>query len=172
METYGLSVKQFQAWRAFHKLRGLLLPHLAKGLNENTGISQAEFFVLITLLDSPSGALNSSELAEKLDWEKSRVSHQLSRMEERGLLARSTGQEDARSCVAEITPSGRKSMEKALPSHFEDVKHCFAGLLTSAQLELLIEISKVVSIHLQEEHSVPVKGLCLKKPINRSTKSR
>lgn len=77
-------------------------------------------------------------------------------MEERGLIARSTSASDARSCVIEITASGRNYMQQALPMQFQDVKHCFADILSSAQLDALIEISHIVSKHLAEEHSTPV----------------
>lgn len=153
METYGLSVKQFRAWRSFHKLRSQLIPHMTKKIYKNTGLSPAEYVLLVALLESPTGALHSSEISDELDWEKSRISHQAKRMEERGLVTRFTCESDARSCVIEITPSGRKYMKEALPIQFQDVKHCFADLLSPAQLDALIEISKIVSKHLAEKHS-------------------
>ncbi len=156
MNTYGLTVKQFRAWLSFHRVRSQLLPFLARKIQKNTGLSQAEFVLLVSLLESPNGALHSGQIADKLDWEKSRISHQAKRMEERGLVSRSTSESDARSCLVEITPSGRKYMKQALPMQFRDVKHCFADLLSSAQLDSLIEISQIVSKHLAEEHSVPV----------------
>jgi len=154
VETYGLSVKQFRAWRSFHKLRSQLLPYMAKKIYKNTGLTPAEYFLLVTLLESPNGALHSSQIAENLDWEKSRISHQAKRMEARGLVSRFTCETDARSCVIEITASGRSYMRQALPMQFKDVKHCFADLLSPAQLDALIEISQVVSRHLNEEHSI------------------
>ncbi len=154
METYGLSVKQFRAWRSFHKLRTQLLPYMSKKIYKNTGLSPAEYVLLVALLESPTGALHSSEISDELDWEKSRISHQAKRMEERGLVTRFTCESDARSCVIEITPSGRKYMKEALPIQFQDVKHCFADLLSPAQLDALIEISKIVSKHLAEKHSI------------------
>ncbi len=75
-----MSVKAFRAWRAFHKLRGQLLPHLSKNISKNTGLYPSDFFLLITLIDSPRSSLHSSEIADRLDWEKSRVSHQISRV--------------------------------------------------------------------------------------------
>jgi len=154
METYGLSVKQLKAWRSFHKLRSQLVPFMAKKIYTNTGLSPAEYLLMVALLDSRQGSLHSSELAEKLDWEKSRISHQAKRMESRGLVSRFTCETDARSCVIEITPSGRKYIKQALPMQFQDVKHCFADLLTPALLDALIEISQIVSKHLADEHSV------------------
>ena len=132
------------------------MPFLARKVQKNTGLSQAEFVLLVSLLESPTGALQSRQIAEKLHWEKSRISHQAKRMEERGLIARSTSASDARSCVVEITASGRTYMKQALPMQFQDVKHCFADLLSPAQLDALIEISHIVSKHLAEEHSTPV----------------
>ena len=153
METYGLSAKQLRAWRSFHKIRSQLLPHMTKKIYRNTGLTPAEYFLMVTLLESPNGSLHSSEIAEQLDWEKSRISHQAKRMESRGLVSRFTCETDARSCLVEITPSGRKYMKQALPMQFQDVKHCFTDLLTQVHLDALIEISQIVSKHLAEEHS-------------------
>ena len=75
-------------------------------------------------------------------------------MEERGLVTRFTCESDARSCVIEITPSGRSYMKQALPIQFKDVKHCFADLLSPAQLDALIEISQIVTTHLTTEHLI------------------
>lgn len=154
METYGLTAKQFNAWRAFHKLRSQLIPHLTKKIYKNTGLTPAEFAILVSLLESRDGSLHSSEISERLDWEKSRISHQCKRMEERGLISRHECETDARSCVIKMTRSGRKYMKDALPAQFLDVKHCFADLLTNEQLNALIEISKVVSLHLAEHHTI------------------
>ena len=161
MDTYGLTAKQFKAWRSFHKLRSQLLPYMSKKIYKNTGLSPAEYLLLVSLLESRSGSLHSSQIAESLDWEKSRVSHQANRMEERGLVTRFTCESDARSCVIEITPSGRSYMKQALPIQFKDVKHCFADLLSPAQLDALIEISQIVTTHLTTEHlmDLPNKSL-------------
>jgi DNA-binding MarR family transcriptional regulator len=154
MDTYGLTAKQFMAWRSFHKLRSQLLPYMTKKVYKNTGLSPAEYILLVSLLESQNGTLHSSEIAESLNWEKSRISHQVKRMEERGLVTRYTCESDARSCVVEITPSGRSYMKEALPIQFRDVKHCFADLLSPAQLDALIDISQIVSKHLVEEHTL------------------
>lgn len=153
METYGLTLKQFNAWRAFHKLRSQLIPHMTKKIYKNTGLTPAEFAILVTLMETRDGSLHASEISERLDWEKSRISHQTKRMEDRGLISRYECETDARSSVIEITASGRKYMKNALPTQFIDVKHCFADLLTSEQMDALIEISKVVSKHLADHHS-------------------
>lgn len=73
-------------------------------------------------------------------------------MEDRGLVSRYTCESDARSCVVEITQAGKKYMKQALPIQYRDIKHCFADLLTPAQLDALIEISIVISDHLEKQH--------------------
>lgn len=153
METYGLSVREFRAWRSFLKLRSQLIPYMIKKIHKNTGLTPAEYILLVSLFESASGSLHSSEIAEDLDWEKSRVSHQAKRMEERGLVSRFVCESDARSCVVEITPAGKKYMKQALPIQYKDIKHCFADLLSPAQLDALIEISNVISDHLEKHHT-------------------
>jgi DNA-binding MarR family transcriptional regulator len=154
METFGMSNKQLKAWRAFIRLKNQLLPRLAQEITRNTALTPTDFYLLMALTDSADASLRSSEIAERLDWEKSRLSHQVSRMEERGLVSRSVCPMDARSSLVSLTSSGRKYVRQAIPGHFESIKHCFGDLLTAAQLDTLIEIGEIVTKHLAEEHQV------------------
>ena len=72
------------AWRAFHDIRVSLLPPLVKHLSEKCGLTEAEYQVFIGLKSSENGNLKPTEIAEALGWDIGRVSHQGSRMGNKG----------------------------------------------------------------------------------------
>ena len=65
------------------------------------------------------------ELGERLQWEKSRVSKQVSRMEARGLVERRHCADDRRGAFVDLTPEGRAAIEAAAPAHVELVRDLF-----------------------------------------------
>lgn len=75
-----------KAWRAFHKIGTSLLPHLGRQITSHSGISGAEYVVLVALSELTVPNVNVNRLANGLGWEISRMSHQISRMEETGLV--------------------------------------------------------------------------------------
>src|ERR1700761_8013598 len=83
-----LEADEWALWDTWMRAQRLLVRELDRSLQRDCGISKAEFSVLRTL-DGAAGELRVGELAESLGWEKSRVAHQLTRMEKRGLVERS-----------------------------------------------------------------------------------
>ena len=75
-----------KAWRAFHKIGTSLLPHLGRQITNHSGISGAEYVVLVSLSELTEQSVNLNRLATGLGWEISRMSHQISRMEANGLV--------------------------------------------------------------------------------------
>jgi DNA-binding MarR family transcriptional regulator len=87
------------------------------------------------------GRVRAFELANDLQWEKSRLSHHLARMEKRGLLTRDGCTEDGRGQVVVVTPAGRRALEGAAPAHVAAVRELFLDALTPDQVEALAAIS-------------------------------
>ncbi|MFM1797587.1 MAG: hypothetical protein RL733_1368 [Actinomycetota bacterium] len=143
-----------RAWRAFHKIRIQLLPPLIKHLNEECGMSEAEYQVFIGLRTSENGQLKPSQLAEAIGWELGRLSHQVSRMERKGLLAKQQCPVDARSCWVGATKKGQALFEKALPIQSREVDRLFSDALTNEQKRSLIEISEAIELHLSESKPI------------------
>ena len=141
------------AWRAFHKIRIQLLPPLIKHLNEECGMSEAEYQVFIGLQSSENGQLKPSQLAEAIGWELGRLSHQVSRMESKGLLARQQCPVDARSCWIGATKKGQALFDKALPLQTKEVERLFSGALTNDQKRSLIEIAEAIEANLRKTTS-------------------
>ena len=83
-----------KAWRAFHRIGTSLLPHLGRQVTNHSGISGAEYVVLVALSESTTPSMNLNRLARVLGWEISRMSHQISRMEESRLVKKTKNIED------------------------------------------------------------------------------
>jgi DNA-binding MarR family transcriptional regulator len=117
---------------------------LARRLAAATDITYPEYVVLVALTDHDEGRLRSFELGDRLGWEKSRVSHQVRRMEQRGLVVREPCADDGRGAHVVVTAAGRRSIEAAWPSHVDAVRSLFIDHLTEGQLDQLTAIAEHV----------------------------
>jgi len=143
-----------RAWRAFHKIGTSLLPHLGRQITNHSGISGTEYVVLVALSELTVPSVNLNRLAQGLGWEISRMSHQISRMEETGFVKKSRNTDDSRCFDVSITAKGRKMAEAAIPLQSKEINHCFSEVLTQAQMKSLIEISEAISNHMKEHHPI------------------
>ena len=141
-----------KAWRAFHKIGTSLLPHLGRQITNHSGISGAEYVVLVSLSELTEPNVNLNRLAQGLGWEISRMSHQISRMEVAGLVKKTKNLADSRRFDVSITARGRKIAEAAIPLQSKEINHCFSEVLTQSQMKALIEISEAISNHMKEHH--------------------
>lgn len=148
-----------KAWRAFHKIGTSLLPHLGRQITNHSGITSAEYVVLVALSELNVTSINLNRLALNLGWEISRMSHQISRMEESGLVKKIRNLKDSRCFDVSITPKGRKIADAAIPRQSEEINHCFSDLLTKSQKEALVEISLVISAHMKDHHPLNKKEM-------------
>ena len=141
-----------KAWRAFHKIGTSLLPHLGRQITNHSGITGAEYVVLVALSELTAPSVSLNRLANGLGWEISRMSHQISRMEETGLVKKTKNQLDSRCFDVSITVKGRRIAEAAIPLQSKEINHCFSEVLTQAQMKALIEISEAISTHMKVHH--------------------
>ena len=147
MEPNWLNARELRAWRAFVDARHQVGVHLNRGLQES-GLSGADYEVL-ALLSAPEGdRMPAHELCHALGWEKSRLSHQLRRMQKDGLISREPNPADARSTMVCLLPAGRVTIEKAAPGHVADVRRNFIDLLTPAELDMLATLNERILHHL------------------------
>ena len=147
-----------KAWRAFHKIGTSLLPHLGRQITNHSGISGTEYVVLVALSELTVPNVNLNRLATGLGWEISRMSHQVSRMDEAGLVKKTKNLEDSRCFDVSITAKGRKIAEAAIPLQSKEINHCFSQVLTQVQMKSLIEISEAISSHMKEHHPLNKKA--------------
>src|SRR3954471_9557367 len=104
---------------------------ISRELARSTGLSEADFDILFFLEESPDGSVRSLALRCGLEWEKSRLSHQLRRMQDRGLITKSS---DA---VVQLTDKGREQIAAARACHRAAVDRYFGDVLTDDQLTAL-----------------------------------
>jgi DNA-binding MarR family transcriptional regulator len=128
-----LTSEQWELWHAWMQAHRLLNRELDRDLQRDYGISKAEFSVLVTLHRTPGGEMRVGELAESLDWEKSRVAHQLTRMENRELVDRTDHGSSGRRTGIRLTAKGRSAAQNSIQGHGANVRHYFFEALTSDQ---------------------------------------
>ncbi len=131
MTTPWLDDEQQRIWRNWLRLNNELTATLAREMAATSDLSMADFGVLVQLTDVPDGRVRISELADNLMWERSRVSHQLKRMQARGLVERSECVEDGRGSFVGITRAGRDAIEGAAPGHVAAVRRLVIDHLTA-----------------------------------------
>jgi DNA-binding MarR family transcriptional regulator len=125
----GMSDEDWRLWRAFSSMTRALARELDRQLQRDAGISSADYSVLISLFETDEHRLRTGELAEVLSWEKSRVSHQIARMEARGLVERRECAEDGRGTWVELTHDGRRATLGATRAHAAKLREVFFDLL-------------------------------------------
>lgn len=148
--TRWLDAREQRAWRGFVRMNVLVQENLRRQLQRETDLSLAEYEVLVALSESPQGELRSYQLGESLHWEASRLSHQLRRMEARGLVVKRSCGEDGRGITTAITAEGRKAIEAAAPLHVAEVRRVFIEALDDGQLDAFAAHAEAVVTHLTE----------------------
>src|SRR3954454_6100365 len=136
-----LDAREQAAWRAYLDMNALLTARLNREMQEESGISISDFSVLVCLSEHPDARMRVLELARGLGWEKSRLSHQLTRMQQRGLIERSNCSEDRRGAFVVLTAQGRRTVEAAAPRHVDSVRRYLFDELTSDQVDALGSIA-------------------------------
>jgi DNA-binding MarR family transcriptional regulator len=139
-----LDEREQRAWRSYLQMHGQLLARLNRQLQADSGLSLADYEVLVTLSEVPAGRLRPFELQRGLQWEQSRLSHQLRRMEHRGLVSREGCTDDGRGALVVLTDAGRRTIEAAAPGHVDAVRRLFFDGLTRDQITMLGQLSTQV----------------------------
>jgi DNA-binding MarR family transcriptional regulator len=139
--TRWLDEGEQRAWRSYLQMHGQLLARLNRQLQADSGLSLADYEVLVHLTEVPDGRLRPFELQRGLQWEQSRLSHQLTRMQRRGLVSREGCTDDGRGAFIVLTETGRRAIETAAPGHVDTVRRLFLDGLTRDQITMLGQLS-------------------------------
>jgi len=150
MVNHVLTPAQASAWTSYQRMRVRLAGQLNRELTRETGLSEADFEILAALIDAPDETVRALALRCRLEWEKSRLSHQLRRMEKRGLVRREVCTEDNRSTVIRVTDAGRRLAEDARRQHEQAVLAIVCDALTPEQLHTLGHIAEAVLAYLDD----------------------
>ncbi|MGH8878467.1 MAG: MarR family winged helix-turn-helix transcriptional regulator [Stackebrandtia sp.] len=137
-------------WRTWRQMYTDLDTALDRELAQESGLSGADYAVLVPLSEAPDGRLRARELRTEAGWDRSRIAHQLRRMEKRGLLVREDCTEDARGTMASLTAAGREAIEAAAPGHVAAVRRYFIDQLTDTEVDTLREVAERVLKRLRD----------------------
>lgn len=135
-----LSADEERAWRAFRRMTIKVRTEIGSALVA-TGLSEADYEVLSSLVDRPDVTSTLHAQASKMGWSRSRLSRHATRMEARGLLSRAPDPEDGRGCLLVLSCAGRDALRAATPAHLESVQRCFVEPLDDEDMSAVVRIS-------------------------------
>ena len=139
-----LNEREQRAWRAYLAMQNRLQARLNRQLQSDADVSLADFDVLVALTDRPDVQVRVLELAETLQWEKSRLSHHLARMQRRGLIKRQECPDDGRGAFVVLSDEGRLAIERAAPAHVDTVRALVFDGLDPDQVDTFADIAESV----------------------------
>lgn len=144
MADRWLTDEEQVTWRAFLALEHHVGRAIDRQLAE-AGVSTADFQLLVPLSEAEGGEVRSCDLAAIVGWERSRLSHQIKRMEARDLITRHEVAGDARGTLIRITDSGRATIERVAPGHVATVRRHFVDKLEPGDHDVLRRLSEKVT---------------------------
>jgi DNA-binding MarR family transcriptional regulator len=146
-----LDEEEDRAWRSWLLMNARLRAQIARDLLTDSSMSWADYEVLVHISEAPDRRMRMSELALRLDWSKSRLSHQIARMEARGLLERQECPSDLRGAFAALTADGLAEISRAAPAHVASVRRHLIDVLDKDDLATMTELAERVLQHLGGE---------------------
>jgi DNA-binding MarR family transcriptional regulator len=142
--TRWLTADEQRAWRAYLESSKVLFDALDRQLQREAGMPHAYYEILVRLSEATGRALRMSELADSTLSSRSRLSHAVARLEERGWVVREDCPTDRRGQIARLTDDGLAVLTAAAPGHVEAVRTYLVDVLTPQQLATLAEIGTAV----------------------------
>ncbi|WP_327139717.1 MarR family winged helix-turn-helix transcriptional regulator [Nocardia sp. NBC_01327] len=152
MDQESLNERETRAWVSFQHMRIEVNVVLARMLTREFGLTEADFVILLRLSNSPQHRMRARDMAAALQWDRSRLSRQVSRMETRGTVVRAPSEGDARGYDVTLTEAGCAAFQAAWPSYVAGIRHCFADVLAPDQLDALADIADTIDRHFTAEH--------------------
>jgi DNA-binding MarR family transcriptional regulator len=151
-----------KAWRSYLLMRRTLETHLERHLQREFGLSKSDFEILVNLSESETGRMRAHQLGKATQWEKSRMSHHLSRMEKRGLIRKESC--DSRYPEIVITEEGLAAIKACAPAHAAMVREFFVDIFGADRMAVLGEVSdeivEAIQKHQQTDCPPEVRGSC------------
>jgi DNA-binding MarR family transcriptional regulator len=142
MSIEPLSPHELRVWHAFKLMGEDVMARVGRDITEATGLSGPDFGVLSRVAALGKGEMRQQRLAESMGWDKSRLSHQLTRMQARDLIERREA--DKRVVLVVLTKHGREKLKAARPIHAESVRRNLLARLSREQIETMVRISNIL----------------------------
>ncbi|MFJ6532666.1 MarR family winged helix-turn-helix transcriptional regulator [Microbacterium sp. NPDC091662] len=140
--------EQLRIWRGFVETSATLRDRLGAQLQNSSSLSSGDYQVLLALSEAPGHAARSSELAALIDWERSRLSHHLGRMEKRGLVRRVPAADGVHGVDVHLTDEGAEAFRAANVPHLRAIRDLFVDALSAEQLAAVDEVTAALRAHL------------------------
>ena len=147
--TRWLDQAQQMHWRAWIATSNLLNDRLSRELQELHGLTINDYEILVRLSESEGRAMRMSELATQALLSRSRLSHQIDRMQKAGFVERVVCDTDRRGQIAQMTEHGWETLVKAAPDHVESVRKHFVDLLSEDEFAALGASLRKIADHLE-----------------------
>jgi DNA-binding MarR family transcriptional regulator len=151
MTAAWLSDDEQQVWRTYLRMSSLLPAALNRQLQQDCGLTLPEYEVLVQLSEATDERLRPFQICDALNWEQSRLSHQLTRMERRGLVTRRECPVDGRGAFVALTTCGAKAIREAAPQHAAAVRRLIFDRLSDAQRTAFEEVCSIIIDALTEQ---------------------
>ncbi|MCX6421416.1 MAG: MarR family transcriptional regulator [Actinobacteria bacterium] len=132
-----LNDSEQRAWRAWIASSQLLLDRLSRDIHAQHGLTMADYEILVRLSESADHRVRMSDLADRTLASRSRLSHQIDRMEKRGFVLREQCTDDKRGQFAVLTETGWQTLVAAAPDHVESVRTHLVDVLSPAEFAAL-----------------------------------
>lgn len=146
-----LTDDQQRIWRSWLSASARVPARLGQQLQQDSGLSLQDYEVLVTLNEAPAGSCRITELATMLEWERSRMSHHLNRMDKRGLICRYACPDDGRAQLVELTEAGHSALQAAAPGHVKAVRSILFEALSEHDAAELGRITALIAAHLDAQ---------------------
>jgi DNA-binding MarR family transcriptional regulator len=142
MAMKPLSPQELRVWHAFRVMHEDVLGRVGRDIAQTTGLSGPEFGVLSRLAGPGKGEMRQQVLATMMAWDKSRLSHQLTRMQERSLIERR--RVDGKAVLIALTTLGKEKLDAARPVHAASVRRNLLSRLTQEQIDTIVRVSNLL----------------------------
>ncbi|MFI0897992.1 MarR family winged helix-turn-helix transcriptional regulator [Streptomyces sp. NPDC020983] len=146
--TTWLSEEEQRAWRIHLDVSRLLMYQLERDL-QPFGLTNNDYEILVNLSEAEDHRMRMSDLAKSTLQSKSRLSHQITRMEAAGYVRRENCESDRRGLYAVLTEQGWDTMRHVAPRHVASVREHFIGLIPRGGLAAYHAALAPVAAHLR-----------------------
>jgi DNA-binding MarR family transcriptional regulator len=149
-----LSDAEQRTWRAWLEVMRLLPAKLEDRLHERNDLNLTDYQVLVELSEADEGRLRMTELSNRTSLSKSRLSHQIGRMEKAGLVERQECPSDRRGAFAAISDQGWALLRDAAPGHVDDVRELFIDLMSPDEVAVVGQAMAIIAEKLRQAPGV------------------
>ena len=139
-EPRWLDPEEWRAWRNYISGQALLAGRLSRDLQDGHALALPDYEILVRLSEQPDHRMRMSSLAEEVVASKSRLSHQVSRLEGEGLVSREMCDSDGRGVFAVLTEAGFTRLQAAAPDHLQSVREHFVDLLEPHERKVIADV--------------------------------